>query len=123
MEVSSSLPAGSPLPEGDPVTNVSMQSTRAVPVGLTPDYLVYGLESASDPQIAPDGHALIYTRGKAKPSKKLAGSQIWRCNLDGSDARQLTRTGERNGGGRWSLDSRSIAFVSSRVPKSGIFVL
>src|SRR5829696_703045 len=90
---------------------------------FTPDYLVYGLESASDPQIAPDGHALIYTRGKAERSKKLSGSQIWRCSLDGSDARQLTQTGQRNGGGRWSPDSRSIAFVSNRVPKSGIFVL
>src|SRR5699024_7686984 len=38
-------------------------------------------------------------------------------------SRQLTQTGERNSGARWSPDGYQIAFVSDRVKKSGIFVM
>lgn len=90
---------------------------------LTPEVLVYELESVSDPQLSPDGDRLIYTRSKAERDKKWPGSQIWLSRRDGSDARQLTRVGERNSGGRWSPDGQSIAFVSDRVKKAGLFVL
>jgi dipeptidyl aminopeptidase/acylaminoacyl peptidase len=90
---------------------------------LSPDAIVYGLESASDPQLSPDGNGIIFTRSKAERCKKLPGSQIWFSERDGSNARQLTRVGERNSGGRWSPDGLSIAFVSDRVKKTGLFVM
>lgn len=90
---------------------------------LTPDVLVYGLRSADDPQIAPDGSAVLYTL--STPERGQAGplSQLWICDLDGSNSRQLTQTGEHNGGARWSPDGESIAFVSDRVKKSGLFIM
>lgn len=90
---------------------------------LTPDVIVYGLEFVSDPQLSPDGTSLLYTRSKAERNKKLPGSQIWLCGIDGNNARQLTQVGERNSGARWSPEGDSLAFVSNRVAKAGLFVM
>jgi dipeptidyl aminopeptidase/acylaminoacyl peptidase len=90
---------------------------------LSPATLVYGLASAGDPQISPDGNSVVYTLSKTNPETKKGASQIWRCAIDGSGATRLTWTGERNRGARWAPDGQSIAFVSDRVKKSGIFVL
>ena len=70
-----------------------------------------------------DGTSLLFTRGKAERGKKLAGAQVWRSDRDGGNARQVTQSGDRNSGARWSPDGRTIAFVSDRVKKSGLFLL
>jgi dipeptidyl aminopeptidase/acylaminoacyl peptidase len=90
---------------------------------LTPDTLVYGLTPAGDPQIAPDGTAIVYSLGAVNRETKKGASQVWRCDRDGGNATRLTYSGERNRGARWSPDGRAIAFVSDRVKRSGIFVL
>ena len=81
---------------------------------LTPEMLVYDFKSAGDPQLSPDGSKVLYTFGQVERGKLRGTSQLWLCNRDGSDARQLTWNGERNGGGRWSPDGTQIAFVSDR---------
>jgi dipeptidyl aminopeptidase/acylaminoacyl peptidase len=90
---------------------------------LTPDTLIYGLASAGDPQVSPDGSTIVYTYSKTNRETKKGASQVWRWASDGSGAQQLTWTGERNRGARWAPDGQRIAFVSDRVKKSGIFVL
>lgn len=94
---------------------------------LTPEILTYDFTPASDPQLAPDGARLIYTLGKVERGKTRGTSQIWLCNRDGGDARQLTGMGDRNSGGRWSPDGTQIAFVSDRgsdkTRSRGIYVL
>ncbi len=90
---------------------------------LTPDVLVYGLRSADDPQISPDGGTVVYTLSTSERGKASPLAQLWACDRDGSNSRQLTQTGDRNSGARWSPDGARIAFVSDRVPKSGLFVM
>ena len=90
---------------------------------LSPHTLVYGFKSAGDPQISPAGDRIIYTLSSADSETAKVKSDLWICNVDGSDARQLTQTGERNSGGRWSPDGKSIAFVSDRAGKGGVFLL
>lgn len=92
-------------------------------VPVSPEILVYGLSSASDPQVSPDGMSIVYTLSSTDRDTKKGLSQVWRSAIDGSDATRLTWTGERNRGVRWSPDGQSLAFVSDRVKKSGIFVL
>jgi dipeptidyl aminopeptidase/acylaminoacyl peptidase len=81
---------------------------------LTPEILIYDLKGAGDPQFAPDGTRLIYTLGQTERGQTHGTSQIWLCDRDGGNARQLTGGGEHNGGGRWSPDGAQIAFVSDR---------
>jgi dipeptidyl aminopeptidase/acylaminoacyl peptidase len=81
---------------------------------LTPDVLVYNFKSASDPQLSPDGARLLYTLVQVERGKLRGTSQVWICDRDGGEARQLTWNGERNRGGRWSPDGTQIAFVSDR---------
>jgi len=94
-----------------------------MPGPLSPDTLIYGLVANGDPQISPDGTRIVYSQSVPSSETKKTASQIWCCGLAGESARQLTGSGERNRGARWSPDSRQIAFVSDRVKKSGIFVL
>lgn len=94
-----------------------------MPHPLTPDTLIYGFTLAGDPQISPDGTRILYSLSQTNRDTKKPSSNLWLCDVDGSNPRQLTQTSGRNGGGRWSPDGSRIAFVSDRVKKSGIFVL
>src|SRR5689334_4882569 len=91
---------------------------------LTPEALVYGIVSAGDPQVAPDGTRVAYSLGRADREHDRATSQIWLCAIDGGARRQLTWTGDRNREARWAPDGASLAFVSDRIPgHSAIYVL
>lgn len=90
---------------------------------LSPETFVYGFSIAGDPRISPDGTRIVYTLSRANQEKKKDTGNLWLCDIDGGNARQLTWSGERNGGARWSPDGTRIAFVSDRVKKSGIFLL
>ncbi|MER3485787.1 MAG: S9 family peptidase, partial [Chloroflexota bacterium] len=71
----------------------------------------------------PDGQRIVYALSQAARGKKQPGSQLWMCNLDGSNARRLTWIGDRNAVPRWSPDGQRLAFVSDRVKQRGLFVL
>nr|MBA2520600.1 S9 family peptidase [Chloroflexia bacterium] len=92
---------------------------------LTPERLVYDLTVAADPQISPDGTSIIYSYSVIANETKQAVHQLWMCDLDGANRRQLTHNGKLNTGARWSPDGRQIAFVSDRVSKKqqGIFIM
>lgn len=90
---------------------------------LSPKTLVYGFSTAGDPQISPAGDRIVFTLAKADEETAKVKSDVWMCNVDGSDPRRLTWSGSRNNGARWSPDGSRIAFVSDRVEKSGIFVI
>lgn len=90
---------------------------------LTPEALVYDLPAASEPQISPDGQWVVYTLTQSDRLTRRTTSQLWRRAADGSDARQLTWSGERTYGARWSPDGRHLAFISDRVAGRGLFVM
>lgn len=92
---------------------------------LTPETIVYDLAAAGDPQVSPDGKTVAYVLGKAERGKKLTGSQIWLCDIDGGNARQWSTAGKRNSTPRWSPDGSQLAYLSDAVEKpgkQGIFV-
>lgn len=79
---------------------------------LTPAILVYGLASANDPQISPDGLRIAYTLSRIDRESNRPQTTIWMCDIDGDGARQLTPAGHRSHGARWSPAGSRIAFTS-----------
>ena len=94
-----------------------------MPTPLSPHTLVYGFESPGDPQVSPDGTCVVYSLSKTDEKTNKTGTQLWLCDIDGANARCLTSNGTRNGSARWSPDGGSLAFVSDRVERSGVFAL
>jgi dipeptidyl aminopeptidase/acylaminoacyl peptidase len=90
---------------------------------LSPSRIVYGFTSASDPNLSPDGSQILYTLSATDAATQAISSQVWVCDFEGANPRRLTWTGERNAGARWSPDGSQAAFVSNRVPASGLFVM
>lgn len=78
------------------------------------------LQSASAPQISPDGSQILYTRTIIDRQADKYQSAIWIVNADGSHHRFLARGGEAV----WAADGKSIAFVADGEPKGAqIFAL
>jgi dipeptidyl aminopeptidase/acylaminoacyl peptidase len=94
-----------------------------VVAGLTPHHLVYGLCSAGDPQISPDGTRIVYLRSDADESHLKPESQLWIYDVDDYRTRQLTTGSRQHGSPRWSPNGDDIAFTSFRDGAHGIYTL
>ena len=77
------------------------------------------IESASNPQISPDGQEIVFTRGGVDKLNDHRYSQIWIMESDGSRKRFLTDGSSPV----WSPDGSRIAFTAAGDPQgSQIFV-
>lgn len=85
-----------------------------MPKPLEPHTLVYELAAASDPQLAPDGTRIVYTLARIDPASDTVRSQVWCCDIDGKNQRQLLWSAPRNRMARWSPDGRRLAFVTTQ---------
>ncbi len=101
----------------------NLEGNDTMPEQLTPDILVCDFKVAGDPQVAPDGSLIAYTLTTVDREKNKEQTQIWLCDAQGNNRRQLTHDGSRNSEPRWSPDGAALAFVSNRVEKSGLFVM
>ena len=73
------------------------------------------------PQLSPDETQIVFASNPANSAG--FGEEIWKSNIDGSDAMQMTPAEQHGGTPRWSPDSKAIAFDARPGPQSQIFIM
>ena len=83
---------------------------------------MFDLETASDPQISPDGSKVVFVRNYQDIMKDRKRSNLWIINADGSDLRPLTSGNGNDNTPRWSPDSKRLLYASLSDGSAQIFV-
>ncbi|HEX5413107.1 MAG TPA: S9 family peptidase [Terriglobia bacterium] len=81
------------------------------------------IQRIADPQVSPDGQWIAYVVSTPDLDGNKMVSHIWRLPLAGGEPRQLTRGDAPDSRPRWSPDSKSIAFMSSRGGGSQVWII
>ena len=81
------------------------------------------MQRVAEPQISPDGRAVVYSVGTTDSDANRVAHNIWVVSTaPGSQPRQLTQTGH-DARPQWSPDGKSIAFISNREGTSQIYMM
>lgn len=80
------------------------------------------LRRISEPQVAPGGQSVAFTVQTVDPDHNTTHRQIYLTALDGAAPRAVTTEGG-NERPRWSPDSKTIAFISTRSGTSQIWLM
>lgn len=75
---------------------------------------IFNLESATDPQLSPDGKRVVYVRQFSDIMTDKRCSNLWIVNFDGSDHRPLTTGNFNDTNPRWSPDGGQLLYISNR---------
>src|SRR5215510_1466169 len=74
---------------------------------------MFDLETATDPQISPDGSRIVFVRNFSDIMKDRHRSNLWLIDYDGSDLRPLTTGNQNDSSPRWSPDGKRLVYVST----------
>ncbi|HEV2388023.1 MAG TPA: S9 family peptidase [Candidatus Acidoferrales bacterium] len=83
---------------------------------------MFQIQWDANPQISPDGSAIVYERHFADVIGDQWHSNLWIVQFDGSDNRPLTTGNYNDNEARWSPDGKRLAYVSDRDGKPQIYL-
>ena len=89
------------------------RSTITVEEGKMSPEVLLAFGRLSDPQVSPDGEHILYGVSYTSVEDNKSVRNLWICNLDGTDAQQITESGKSLNNARWSEDGKKIAFTMS----------
>ncbi|OHB60561.1 MAG: peptidase S9 [Planctomycetes bacterium RBG_13_46_10] len=79
------------------------------------------IDRISDPQVSPDEKWIVFMLRKTDLEANRGRTDLWLAGVDGKDLRQLTTHSESDTNPRWTLDSNSIYFLSTRSGSSQVW--
>ena len=83
---------------------------------------LFDLETASDPQISPDGTRVVFVRNFNDIMKDKKRSNLWIVDFDGNDLRPLTTGSANDSSPRWSPDGKRLLYASTAEGPVQIYV-
>jgi dipeptidyl aminopeptidase/acylaminoacyl peptidase len=83
---------------------------------------VFDLEWASDPQISPDGHHIVYVRNAMDIMNDGKKRRLWIVNTENGEHQKLSSQEVNESSPRWSPDGKRIAYVAGTDEGSEIFM-
>ena len=85
---------------------------------------LFRFKRLADPQISPDGKWVVYVVGDVDLGQNKTTASLWLVSTDkGSRPKQLTSSPKSDRHPRWSPDSKSILFESSRTKPSQLWII
>jgi dipeptidyl aminopeptidase/acylaminoacyl peptidase len=84
---------------------------------------MFRFHRVSDPQISPDGGAVVFTVTEPLKAENRTNSDIWIVSTASGEARKLTNSPKHDRHPRWSPDGQWIAFESNRDGNYQIWVM
>jgi dipeptidyl aminopeptidase/acylaminoacyl peptidase len=97
---------------------------NAQPSGPTHPFSVrdmLAMDRVTDPQVAPDGKSIAFVVRRTDLEANGGRTDLWIVAADGTGLRRLTSHPESDSNPRWSPDSRTIWFISSRSGSSQVW--
>ena len=82
----------------------------------------FQIQTATDPQISPDGKKIVYVRRFADPMTDKRYANLWIISVEGNDQRPLTTGNHMDTSPRWSPDGTRVAYLSDADGKQQIYV-
>jgi dipeptidyl aminopeptidase/acylaminoacyl peptidase len=82
----------------------------------------FQIQTATDPQISPDGKKIVYVRRFADPMTDRRYANLWIISSDGSDHRPLTTGNHNDVSPRWSPDGTRLAYLSDVDGKQQLYI-
>jgi dipeptidyl aminopeptidase/acylaminoacyl peptidase len=101
------------------VMTPSMATPPTAPSRVLTGADIFNLESASDPQISPDGKTIVYVRRSNDIMSDRIRSSIWSIDVASGQQTPLITGPGSHGSPRWSPDGSKLAYVSSADDKAG----
>ncbi len=96
----------------------------AQPAGPTHPFSVrdmLAMDRITDPQVSPDGKTIAFVVRRTDLEANCGRTDLWLVSADGTGLRRLTSHPESDSNPRWSPDSRTVWFVSSRSGSSQVW--
>ncbi len=96
---------------------VSLAALSTVSADQTHPFSVHDMltmDRLSDPQVSPDGIWIVFVLRETDPETNKGRTDLWLIGADGTGLRRLTSHPEGDSNPRWTPDSKSVWFVSTR---------
>jgi dipeptidyl aminopeptidase/acylaminoacyl peptidase len=81
------------------------------------------IKSISEVSVSPDGKSILYVVTTSDLPRARRASQVWRMDIDGGNAREVTPPDSGASSPRWSPDGRSILFISAKEGSSNLYIM